>query len=197
MDEHTKEHLHESPPVVWVPLVLLAIPSVVVGYLYVEPALFGDLFGTSIVVHESRDVLAKVGNGFDGAYAFAVHGFQTPAFALAMAGVVAAFVLYIAAPNIPGMIAEKLSAVHRLLINKYDADEFNERFFATGVRNAGGVLWRIGDVKLIDGLAVNGSARAVGWFSSVVRHVQSGLLYHYAFAMIIGLMLLLSWVVFG
>ena len=197
MDEHTKEHLHESPAVVWVPLVLLAIPSVVVGYLYVEPALFGGHFGSSIVVHESRDVLAEVGKGFHGAYAFAVHGFQTPAFALAMAGVVVAFIFYIAAPGIPGMIAERLSAVHRLLLNKYYADEFNERFFATGARNTGGVLWRVGDMKLIDGLAVNGSARAVGWFSGVVRHVQSGFLYHYAFAMIIGLMLLLSWVVFG
>lgn len=197
MDDHTKEHLRESPSVVWVPLVLLAIPSVLVGYFYVEPALFGNHFGDSIFVAESRDVVAKVGEGFHGAFAFAVHGFQTPAFALAIAGVVVAFVFYIIAPGVPARIVEKLGTVHRLLVNKYYADEFNERFFASGTRRTGAVLWAVGDVKIIDGFAVNGSARAVGWLSGVLRNVQSGFLYHYAFAMIIGLLLLLSWVVFG
>ena len=197
MDEHAKEHLRESPAVVWVPLVMLAIPSAAIGYYFVEPMLFGDYFGNSIVVSDGRDVLAKVGEGFHGAYAFAAHGFQTLAFVLALAGVVVAWVLYVLMPEVPERLALGSGALYRMLLNKYGFDGFYERYFSGGARELGGALWRIGDVKLIDGLAVNGSARAVVWFSSVVRHIQSGLLYHYAFAMIIGLLALLSWSVFG
>jgi NADH-quinone oxidoreductase subunit L len=197
MDQHTKDHLHESPAVVWVPLVILAIPSAVVGYYFAEPVLFGSYFGDAIHVSAGRDVLAEVGQSFHGAYAFAVHGFQTPAFVLAIAGVVTAWVLYILAPQVPEMIRQRLSPIHTLLVNKYYFDAFNERFLAGGARQTGSTLWRVGDDTLIDGIAVNGTARAVGWFSGVARKVQSGLLYHYAFAMIIGLLFLLSWSIFS
>jgi NADH-quinone oxidoreductase subunit L len=197
MDQHTKDHLHESPAVVWVPLVILAIPSAVVGYYFAEPVLFGSYFGEAIHVSAGRDVLAEVGHSFHGAYAFAMHGFQTWPFALAMAGVVTAWVLYILAPQVPEMIRQRLSPLHTLLVNKYYFDAFNERFFAGGARQTGSTLWRVGDETLIDGMAVNGTARAVGWFSGVARKVQSGLLYHYAFAMIIGLLFLLSWSIFS
>ncbi len=197
MDEHTREHLHETPWVVWLPLVLLAIPSVVIGWVYVESALFGSHFGGSIFVLPEHDVLREMKDSFHGPGAMVVHGLFTLPFWFAISGIVAAWYLYLVRPDIPDQIARRLSVLYWALDNKYGFDRFNEIVFAGGARGAGAALWRIGDVKVIDGLAVNGSARVVGWLSRIVRHIQSGFLYHYAFAMIIGLAVFLTWIVHG
>ena len=192
MDEHAREHLHETPAVVTVPLVLLAIPSVVVGWFFVEPMLYGAHYGGSIVVHDDHDVLAKMAASWHGAGAMVSHAFVTAPFWLALGGFVVAWFLWFLRPDIPARIAEALGAVHTVLTRKYYFDDLYESVFAALGRGVGGGLWKVGDVRLIDGLLVNGSARGVGWLSGVVRRIQTGLLYHYAFAMILGLLLLVS-----
>ncbi len=196
MDEHTREHLHETPWVVTVPLVLLAVPSVLVGLLWVGPMLFEGYFGAAIQVAPEHDALGRWGaEHWHGPWAMVLHGLVMPPLWLAAGGVLAAWYLYLKRPELPAVIARRLSLVHRILLDKYGHDRFNQWFFAGGTRGIGRLLWDVGDMKLIDGLLVNGSARAVGWFSGILRHIQSGYLYHYAFAMIIGLLLLLRWVV--
>jgi NADH-quinone oxidoreductase subunit L len=195
MDEHTREHLHESPWVVTVPLVLLAIPSIFIGLLTVDPLLFGKYFSESIKVLPEHNPLIALGQAYaqghqtvaDRVGAFTFHGFQSLPFLLAVAGFASAWVLYIRAPHLPGVLAARAQFLYRLLLNKYYLDEFNEFVFARGARALGKVFWQSGDVRVIDGMAVNGSARLVGWFSSALRQVQSGYVYHYAFAMILGL----------
>jgi NADH-quinone oxidoreductase subunit L len=195
MDEHTRAHAHESPRVVTVPLVLLAIPSVLAGWVLTGPMLFGGYFGEAIQVAPEHDVLGKLGEGYHGVVGFLIHGVMMPPFWLALAGVVTAWLLYLVFPGVPGAIAARLALLHRVLLAGYGHDRLNQWLFAGGTRGIGRVLWRVGDQRVIDGGMVNGSARLVGWFSGVVRHVQSGYLYHYAFTMIIGLLLLLGWIV--
>ncbi|HWR87535.1 MAG TPA: NADH-quinone oxidoreductase subunit L [Acidiferrobacterales bacterium] len=190
MDEHTRKHLHESPAVVVIPLILLAIPSLVVGWIYIKPMLFGNFFGDAIKVLPQHNVLAQI--HFDGIGPFIAHGLQSAPFILAVLGFGLAWLLYLREPHLPDKIRDRVKPLYNLLVRKYGFDEFNQKVFAGGARFLGGLLWRIGDVKIIDGLAVNGTARAIGWLSSVVRHVQSGYIYHYAFAMIIGLFLLMT-----
>ena len=197
VDPHARKRLRESPLVVTAPLVVLAFFSVVVGWPWVEPMLFGDYFGGAIVVAPEHDVLARVGEGFAGAGAFATHGFATLPFWLAAAGAAVAWYLYLREPGLPARIAERFRGAYRMLVNKYGFDDFYGALFAGGARRVGGLLWRLGDVRVIDGWIVNGSARAVGRIASVVRHVQTGLLYHYAFAMIIGLLVLMTWLLYG
>jgi NADH-quinone oxidoreductase subunit L len=192
MDEHTREHLHESPWVVTLPLVALAIPSIAIGWLTVGPVVFGDFFAGA-VAQAPDGALAALGAEFHGPAAFVLHAFGSPAVYLALAGVASAWYLYIRRPELPGRIAARFARIHRLLVNKYYFDWFNENVVATGVRNFGAGLWKRGDETVIDGWLVNGSARAVAALSAVLRHVQTGYLYHYAFAMIIGLSLLLGW----
>ncbi len=192
MDEHTREHLHETPAVVTFPLVALAIPSVIAGAVFAGPMLFGDYFGSSIAVLPGHDTLAPLAEHFHGALSFALHGVVTLPFWLAVSGVATAWFLYVYRPDVPALIQERFSLLHALLVRKYGFDDFNEWFFAGGARGMGRMLWRVGDVALIDGLLVNGSARLVGWVSGIVRHVQSGYLFHYAFAMIIGLLVLIG-----
>ena len=198
MDEHTREHLHETPWVVTLPLVLLAIPSVIVGWLFVESALFGDHFGEAIVVAPDHNVLGHdMKAAFTSPAGMVVHGLMLPATWLALGGVVVAWFLYCKRPELPGQIADRVRVVYQILDAKYGFDRFNEVFFAGGARALGAGLWKVGDMLIIDGLVVNGSARAVGWISSKVRKIQRGLLYEYAFAMIFGLLVLLVWIVHG
>jgi NADH-quinone oxidoreductase subunit L len=193
MDEHTREHLHESPWVVTLPLVLLSIPSIAIGWPAIGTLLFGDYFGNAIYVAPAHDVLHRLGEEFHGPFAFVKHGLASPILGLATAGVMLAWYLYLKAPELPERLRERAGGLHTLLVNKYYLDAFNERFIAGGSRALGNLLWRGGDVALIDGAAVNGSARVVGWLANTVRGVQSGYLYHYAFATIIGLAALLAW----
>jgi len=197
MDHHTLEHLHESPKVVTVPLIMLAIPSVVIGVIYVGPMLFEGYFDKTIFVLPGHDVLKAMGEDFHGSFKFVVHGLFSMPFFLAMAGVATAFVCYLLRPEIPKKVAEKYRLIYNILLNKYGFDDFNERVFAGGARLTGQLLWQKGDVFAIDGVAINGSAQAVGWFAGVLRQIQSGYLYHYAFAMIIGLLALMVLFVYG
>ncbi len=192
MDEHTKHHLHESPWVVTVPLVLLAIPSFLVGFMTIEPVLFGGYFAEAIKVLPGHDVVGRIGRGYQGLGPFVAHGLQAAPFVLAVAGMLLAWLLYLRYPHVPDQLRERARLAYNILLNKYYADEFNEFVFARGARAVGRLLWKIGDVRLIDGLAVNGSARLVGWVSSIARRVQSGYVYHYAFAMILGVFLLIT-----
>ena len=192
-DAHTREHLHESPWVVTIPLVLLAIPSVAIGWVTIGPLLFGGAFGTSIFVLPQNDTLSSVAGYFTSPAGFVAHGFMTPAVYLALAGGVAAWFLYLKRPDIPAQLQDRFHRVHAVLENKYFFDAFNEQVLARGARFFGGALWRGGDQGIIDGVLVNGSAKAVGWIAGVSRRLQTGYLYHYAFTMVIGLSLLLGW----
>jgi NADH-quinone oxidoreductase subunit L len=197
MDEHTRSHLHETPWVVTVPLILLAIPSVVIGAMYVDSMAFGDFFGKAIFVLPQHDVLGELAKDFHGAWGMVLHGFKALPFWLALAGVLTAYYLYMVNTELPGKIQVKLKFLYTLFENKYYFDRFNEIFFAGGGRGIGRLLWQTGDARLIDGMLVNGSARTIGWISSVVRRVQTGYLYHYAFTMILGLIFLLAAYVLG
>jgi NADH-quinone oxidoreductase subunit L len=186
---------HESPWVVTVPLILLAIPSLFIGWLTIGPMLFGDFFDGVLFVLPEHDVLGHVGEEFHGPAQFILHALMQPPVWLAFAGWAAAWFLYIKRPDLPGVIAGKLSAVYQLLAKKFYFDEIYQAVFARGSVGLGTALWRVGDEALIDGAMVNGSARVVGWLSGVGRRLQSGYLYHYAFTMIIGLSVLLGWYV--
>ena len=182
---------HESPWVVTLPLIALAIPSVLAGY-FIGDVVFGRFFGDAIFVAGPRDVLGQLGSHYHGVWAFMLHGLQALPFWLAIAGVAMAWYLYMHRPEIPGMLKARLHGLHCLLENKYGFDKFNDKVFAAGSRGIGGLLWRVGDRFLIDGAVVNGTAKTVDWVARLVRHVQSGYLYHYAFAMIVGVWLLLT-----
>jgi NADH-quinone oxidoreductase subunit L len=184
---------HETSWVVWMPLVLLAIPSVIIGYLAVEPMLFGDYFkGAIFINHELHPSMEELRHEFHSAWAMTIHGLSSLPFWLAIAGVVMAWVFYLKIPSIPEAIKQKFSFIYTVLDNKYYFDRFNDWFFASGARKASRFLWKFGDIKLIDGLMVNGTARLVGMFSNVLRRIQTGYIYHYAFSMIIGVFLLLT-----
>ena len=195
-DQETRSHLHESPKVVTIPLILLAIPSLLIGFFTIQPMLFGGFFDGAIYVSEARDVLAEVGSHFHGPVAFATHAIQTLPFWLIVSAVGLAAYIYLKNITIAEKTAEKLSLVKKLFDNKYYLDDFNEKILARGTRGLGQFFWKAGDETLIDGTIVNGSAKAVGFISSVLRKVQTGYLYHYAFAMVIGLALLLAWYIY-
>jgi NADH-quinone oxidoreductase subunit L len=196
---HEEEHdhhggpPHESPWVVWVPLVLLAIPSIVIGLLTVQPLLFGGGFGSSIFVNEAHNVVPELHEEFGNWLQFALSSFTHPVLYLVIAGFVAAWALYIKWPHLPGVISQKLRPLVFVLENKYGFDWFNEKVLAAGGRLLGKLFWKVGDQGIIDGAAVNGSASAIDFFAGVVRRVQSGFLYSYAFWMVIGLAAMLGW----
>ena len=195
MDHHTQEHLHETPAVVTVPLILLAIPSVVIGAMTIEPMLFGKMFEGVIAVAPVHNVLEHVAEHFHGAMSFALHGLTGLPFILVLAGFGSAFYLYMVKPELPDRIQQRFARLYDIMDRKYLFDEFYQAFFMRGSQNLGTVLWKYADAGLIDGLMVNGTARLVGWFSAVTRYLQTGYLYTYAFAMIIGLLILLTWFV--
>ncbi len=192
MDAHTRTNLKESPSVVTIPLILLAIPSVIVGAIFIEPMLFGNYFGDSILVHPENNSLKEMGEHFHGWIEMVKHGVTQLPFILAMAGVISAWLAYLVFPKLPDFFIWLLAPFHWLLTKKYGFDQFNQIFFAGGSRAIGSFFSNVGDRLLIDGMLVNGSAKLIGFFSGVIRHIQSGYLYHYAFAMIIGLLALLG-----
>ena len=191
-DEHAGPP-RESPWVITVPLILLAIPSIYAGWRYIEPMLFGNWFGRSIVVLEAHDVIHELHDEWHGVVPFIVHGFVSAPFWLALAGIASAAYCYLVNPAFPAAVQRRFSALYTLLDNKYYADRFNDWFFAGGSRKVGRVASEVGDRTLIDGILVNGAARVIGWSALLVRHLQSGYVYHYAFTMIIGVFVLLYW----
>jgi NADH-quinone oxidoreductase subunit L len=195
MDHHTQEHLHESPWVVTLPLILLAIPSAVIGWFTVEPMLFGGYFGSAIHVLPVNDVLARVGEEFHGSpMEFMWAAFDAPPVWLAALGAFTAWLFFLKKPELADAAERRFKWLYTILVNKYGFDWFNEHVIMPGARLLGGGLWRFGDQIVIDDGMVNGSARTVGWLGSVMRYAQSGYLYHYAFAMILGLASFLLWI---
>jgi NADH-quinone oxidoreductase subunit L len=182
---------HESPKVVTVPLILLSIPAIASGWL-IGSFLYGSWFGDAIYIADAHAGMAQLQAAFTGVFGMMAHGVVTLPFWLALAGAVTAWFLYIKRPDLPAVIKRKSGVLATILEEKYGFDRFNEWFFAGGARGLGRGLWKVGDQTLIDGVAVNGSARLVGWFSSVVRLIQSGHIYQYAFSMIIGVFVLLT-----
>ena len=195
MDEETRHHLHESPWVVTVPLILLAIPSLIVGWLTVQPILFGGYFDGAIHVLPANDVLKAVGEEFHGPGSLLGSMFLSPVIYLAAAGVLAAWLFFLKYPAWADAAERRFKWLYTILMNKYGFDWFNEHIVMPLARGIGATLWHAGDEAVIDGAFVNGSARLVGWFGSVMRYAQSGYLYHYAFAMILGLASLLLWLI--
>jgi NADH-quinone oxidoreductase subunit L len=187
---------HESPAVVTVPLVLLAIPSIAAGW-FIGPMLFGGYFGNAIAVAPAHDVLAQMGQDFHGIVAMMTHALGTAPFWLAVAGIAAAAWLYLLRPDLPGLIKDKAGVLYTILERKYGFDEAYQWLFGDGAVRFGTGLWKGGDVAVIDGVFVDGSARAVGWIAMLVRTLQSGFIYHYAFAMIIGILVLLTLMFIG
>ena len=190
MDEHTREHLHETRWVVTIPLMALALPSIVIGGIYVSQMVFGHFFGEAIFVLPQHDVLAELPK-MDW-WHMGLHAFTGMPFWLASAGVFVAWYLYMYRPAIPAAIQAKSQWLYELLVQKYFMDHLYIKLIAPLGRWFGNLLWQWGDVKIIDGTLVNGSANTVGVVARIVRHVQSGYLYHYAFAMILGLMVLIG-----
>jgi len=186
---------HESPWVVTLPLVLLAIPSVIIGALVVDPMLFGKFFDGVIKVLPQHPAMHELHEEWHGWVAFGLHAFQTVPFWLVVAGAVTAWYCYLINPKVPAAIKSSLSGINKVLENKYYVDWVNEQIIARGLRCLGRGLWQTGDRGIIDGLLINGSARVVGWVAAVSRHLQSGFIYHYAFAMIIGIMALVTFFV--
>jgi len=191
-DDHGHAHEpHESPWVVTVPLILLAIPSIFAGFP-VGRIVFGDYFGDSIAILPQHDGLAQLSRDFHGALGMITHGLFTTPFWLVTAGIAVAFYLYILRPDLPGVLRAKFGLLTRILENKYGFDELYQKLFGDGAVKVGTGLWKGGDVAVIDGVLVNGSAKTVGAFARVVRAFQTGFIYQYAFTMIIGLFVLLS-----
>lgn len=195
IDEDARHHLHESPWVVTVPLILLAIPSLFIGWVTIGPLLFGDFFGPAIFVLPNHDVLGELGADFHGPLGFLLHGLMSPVLLLALAGVLTAWYLYLKEPLLPARIRSRFEFIYRLLDNKYYIDAFNQNVLAGGARLLGQGLWRGGDMAVIDGVLINGTANSIGRAAALLRRLQTGYLYHYAFAMVIGLVALVGWLV--
>jgi NADH-quinone oxidoreductase subunit L len=197
-DDHHEPHEphepHESPAVVWVPLVLLAIPSVVIGFMTIGPMLFGDFFKDSITIlaerHPGMEELAKA---FHDPLSMAAHSLTGPIFWLALAGVVVAWFFYLRRPDIPAAIQRRFSFLYTILDNKYYFDWFNENVLAKATRALGNGFWQGGDVGVIDGVFIDGSASAIGGIAALTRRLQSGYLYWYALVMIVGVIGLMTW----
>ncbi|KTD34772.1 NADH-quinone oxidoreductase chain L [Legionella moravica] len=199
MDAHTLSHVHESPWVVWVPLVLLAIPSIILGYVLYMPMLFDNptLLSSSIFTLPEHDVLLELGREVTSPFESALHSVHSLTLWISLAGALIAWICYIAVPSIPGYCSRHLSFLYTILVNKYGFDRFNDFFIVKGSKGLGRVLYAVGDQKLIDGLVVNGSSRFVRWCSAKGRAIQSGYLYHYATVMVFGLLGFLCWLILG
>jgi NADH-quinone oxidoreductase subunit L len=161
----------------------------------IGPLLFGDFFGDAIFVLPNHDVLGELGADFHGPLGFLLHGLMSPVLLLALAGVLTAWYLYLKEPLLPARIRSRFEFIYRLLDNKYYIDAFNQNVLAGGSRLLGQGLWRGGDIAVIDGVLINGTANSIGRAAALLRRLQTGYLYHYAFAMVIGLVVLAGWLV--
>jgi NADH-quinone oxidoreductase subunit L len=187
---------HESPWVVTLPLVLLAIPSVFIGYFTIEPMLYGDFLKDAIFVNaDLHPAMHELKQEFHGAWAMAVHALSTLPLLLAVGGVALSYYMYMVNPGLPAAMLRMFAPLHTLLVNKYYLDDFNEKVLAKGSRALATVLWRGGDQGLIDGVLVNGSWKLVGVVSRLSKQLQTGFLYHYALVMILGMFGLVTWFV--
>jgi NADH-quinone oxidoreductase subunit L len=199
-DDHGHGHhggppLKEMPSMYW-PLIALAIPSVIIGAWTFKGLLFGGGFGESIFFSaENREALHEIGESVGDWLHFGLHAVSNPVFWIMASGVFSAWALYIKWPHLPGIIDAKLAPLRLILENKYFFDWFNEQVLARGSRLLGKIFWKGGDEGIIETGVVNFSANSIGFIASVVRRVQSGFLYSYAFWMVIGLAVMLGWFV--
>lgn len=199
MDAHTRDHIHESPWVILFPLLCLSIPSIIAGGMLIEPMLFGKptLLGASIFVLPDHDVLQKMSHHFEGATVMAIHATRSLPFWLAMAGIVTAWFFNLYAPQIAEKLKKRFSFLYAIMQRKYGFDDFNQIVLVRGSRWLAHIFYDYSDLKLIDGLFVNGSGKSIRWFANVARKIQTGYLYHYALVMLIGLLLFLGWLLLG
>jgi NADH-quinone oxidoreductase subunit L len=191
--DHPAGDPHESPWVVTVPLILLAIPSLYSGAAYVGNVVFGDFFGDSILISQSHTAVAEMRAEWHGVVPFLVHGIESRPFWLAVAGIAVAWYFYVRRTDLPAKVAARLGGVYTLLVNNYYFDKFNDWFFAGGFRRIGTLFSNVGDKSIIDGFFVNGSARVVAATAVLLRHLQTGRVYHYAFVMIVSVFVMLAW----
>lgn len=198
-DEYAWSHVHESPWVVLLPLILLAIPSVMIGYVLYQPMLFNKpgLISSSLFVLPQYDVLKHLSHEVTSAYASAIHALYSPIFWLTLGGIFIAWVCYIVEPTIPSMLANRFRIIYRILLNKYGFDAFNQWVFVKGGRGLGRFFYKVTDQTLIDGLIVNGTGSTVKWFARKARSIQNGYLYQYAAIMVFGLFGFLGWLLLG
>ncbi len=199
MDAHTKEHIHESPWVVLIPLICLAIPSIIAGGILVKNMLFATprMLGNSIFVLPQHDVLREMSAHFEDATVMAIHATHSLPFWLALAGIVTAWFFNLAVPQLAETLKKRFSFLYQIIVRKYGFDDFNQIVLVHGSRRLGNLFYKVTDLKLIDGFFVNGSGKAIRWFARVTRHVQTGYLYHYALAMVLGLLVFLAWLLLG
>lgn len=199
MDEHTLSHVHESSWVVWLPLIILAIPSIIIGYALFMPFLFDSpaLLSKSLFVLPEHNVLAQLGHEISSALGLALHAPHSLTFWLTLAGIGMAYIAYIVFPTIPAMLASNCSWIYRLLLNKYGFDSFNEKIFVPFIKTLGRFFYNTGDQKLIDGFFVNGTGKTIRWFAQKGRVLQSGYLYHYATVMVLSMFGFLCWLLLG
>ncbi len=195
--DHGHDHSpHESPWVVTVPLVLLAIPSVLIGFYTIDPLLYGEFFSDAIFINaDKHPAMHELAHEYHGAVAMALHALSTAPFWLAVAGVASSYYMYMINPAVPAAIKRVFNPIYVLFENKYYLDWFNENVLARGARALGAGLWKGGDQTIIEGGVVNASWKLVGWVSSLTRQLQTGYLYHYALVMILGVFLLMTWFV--
>lgn len=195
MDADTKAHIHESPWVILLPLILLAVPSMVIGQVLVQPMLFADtkILGDSIFVLSQHNVLHHLGQEFHGATEMALHAGKTLTFWLSLGGILTAFLFTARFPSWSACLTQRFSWVYKLLLNKYGFDQINDWLFVRGTKRLGSIFYDLGDRRVIDGYFVNGSGYFVKWFAGVSRRMQTGFLYHYAFVMVLGLLFGLVW----
>lgn len=198
MSKEDYEHVHESPKVVWWPLVILAVPSVIIGYILYMPMLFDShtILADSIKVLAQHDVLAEIGEEVSSAWQAVLHAPKSVVFWLTLLGIFIAWVGYVAMPKLPEMLSKKFSWLYRILLNKFGFDWFNEHVFVNGTKGLGNVFYKFADRKLIDGLLVNGSGKTVAWLARRARAMQSGYLYQYVMVMLLGLFGFLFWLVY-
>lgn len=193
MDTHTEQHLHESPRVITWPLILLALPSLAIGWFLAEPMLVGHYFNDAIMVLQQHDTMQALKEQFTGAFSFAIHGFATSVFWLMLAGVIVSIIVFWWKPALANMLAKIFTPVRKLIENKYYFDEFNQKVFAKGSYTLGSLLWRYGDKAIIDEGIVKGGAQTIIRIANKARKLQTGYLYHYALIMLLGLVGLLAW----
>ncbi|NNM58606.1 MAG: NADH-quinone oxidoreductase subunit L [Legionellales bacterium] len=192
MDQHTRETIKESSAVVWIPLLVLAVPSIILGWVLEGPML-ENLFGNAIYTASQYDTLSTIASDFHGSWAMMLHAVFTLPFWLAIAGVFCAWFAYVCRPQLPAVLAQRFSTLYTVLVHKYGFDEFNNWFFVKGGIRFANWLFRVGDIKILDDLMVNGSGRVVAWLSAAARKLQTGYLYHYVLAMVLGVLVFGVW----
>lgn len=199
MDHHTWDHVHESPWMVWLPLVLLAIPSVIIGYILFEPMIAQrfNILSESLFMLPDHPVMAELAKEAMLPLKMALHAPLSITFWLTLSGILIAWLFYSVMPVLPTLLAHKFSWLYRLLLNKYGFDAFNQEVFVKGTKRLGNVFYSLGDRKLIDGFFVNGTGRTFKWLGQIGRGLQSGYLYHYATFMVVGLVAFLCWMLLG